>query len=319
MARTMMKSLPKNKIRHFDEDVLAGFVALAEKHDRPIRPEEVKRVFFADRSRGYCSESVRILQARGLVREVLHYGMSLGYLPAPEDERREIMQKIEVVTLPKSKRNLIPPPKKVTPLPPTFLRTLDVRVLDALVALFGENSSKTYNSADIVQAYFPTRSNTYAHESLRILEKLELCHHIDMGGRMGFFPVNRDARHKILTDLPVLVFRGGSTFELIKPAGVPYYKDEEEAKLAPEPTPEPTILPTPKITLAPTPTPEPKPGEKALGFKCEVCAALMGVKAGDNFTMNCPGCDSTYLIQHRLAHRLHPPIKVKLWFTTEDN
>jgi hypothetical protein len=52
---------------------------------------------------------------------------------------------------------------------------------------------------------------------------------------------------------------------------------------------------------------------KVLGFQCEVCSGLVGVKAKDGlFTAPC-SCGEDYLIQGSFAHRLRPGIRLRTW------
>jgi hypothetical protein len=80
------------------------------------------------------------------------------------------------------------------------------------------------------------------------------------------------------------------------------------------------------ITPAPIPEPDPAPApppfkpaakpaaKKVLAFQCEVCQALVGLKAQDiAFTVDCMGCGTTYMAEKGWIYRLGPGVRVQVW------
>jgi hypothetical protein len=59
---------------------------------------------------------------------------------------------------------------------------------------------------------------------------------------------------------------------------------------------------------------------RTLGFECEVCHALVGVRAEANpFTQTCASCDSSYYVCKGWAYRLYPPLKIFTWVPEQSN
>jgi hypothetical protein len=76
----------------------------------------------------------------------------------------------------------------------------------------------------------------------------------------------------------------------------------------------------PSWLWAKKPTPPPPPFKieqvlkKVLAFQCEVCQALVGLKAQEGvFTVDCTGCGATYMAEKGWTYRLGQGIKVQVW------
>jgi hypothetical protein len=76
----------------------------------------------------------------------------------------------------------------------------------------------------------------------------------------------------------------------------------------------------PSWLWAKKPTPPPAPfkidqvPKKVLAFQCEVCQALVGLKAQETaFTVDCMGCGATYMAEKGWTYRLGQGIKVQVW------
>ena len=79
------------------------------------------------------------------------------------------------------------------------------------------------------------------------------------------------------------------------------------------------VWPKPKPEK-PASAPEKQKERKVLGFECEICGALVGVRAKEGlFVVTCGGCSSEYLINRGTAMRLHDSIEALVCLDTADN
>ena len=117
----------------------------------------------------------------------------------------------------------------------------------------------------------------------------------------------RELHEKVFPQHPAEKVR--SLLNYLTETGKVAFVKEGQAKLY-----HPTWMWPKKPTPLPPPVTKPTENKRVLAFQCEVCQALVGLKAQEGiFTVDCPGCNSTYMANKGWVCRLYPGIKAQVW------